>query len=50
MQTTPLPESNHVIGTLALRGVACLVAPMLFLAAFIVALASLPAAALRWGR
>jgi len=48
MQTTPIPESNRVMETIALRTLAFMLAPVLFTSLFAVALASLPAAALRW--
>jgi hypothetical protein len=48
MEMTPLShEPNRVMERLALRGVAFMLAPVLFAGAFTVALASLPAAALR---
>ena len=47
MQMTPIPESSHVVETLALRGLAVMLAPVVFVTVFTVALASLPAAAVR---
>ena len=47
MQMTPLRESNHVMERLVLRGLALMLAPVAFVGVFTVALASLPAAALR---
>ena len=47
MQTVPIPETSHVVETLALRGLAFMLAPVLFMTAFAVALASVPAVGLR---
>jgi len=49
MENTPIPpESNHTVETVALRGLAFMLAPLLFVSVFGIALASLPAAGLRW--
>ena len=46
--TPPIPEPGHVVETVALRGLAVLLAPVVFATTFAVALASIPAAGLRW--
>jgi len=43
----PLPQPNHVIERLALRELALVLAPVAFAGVLTVALASLPAAAVR---
>ena len=46
--TSPIREPGHVFETVALRGLAVLLAPVVFATTFAVALASIPAAGLRW--
>ena len=49
METHPIPETSGVpLETFALRGLAFMLAPLLFVSVFGIALVSLPAAALRW--
>jgi len=49
MEITPtIREPGHVVETVALRGLAVLLAPVVFATMFTVALASIPAAGLRW--
>ena len=44
----PIREPGHAVETVALRGLAVLLAPVVFATMFTVALASIPAAGLRW--
>jgi len=46
--TPPIREPGHVVETVVLRGLAVLLAPVVFATTFAVALASIPAAGLRW--
>jgi len=46
--TPPIRDPGHVVETIALRGLAVVLAPVVFATMFTVALASLPAAGLRW--
>ena len=46
--TSPIREPGHVVEAVALRGLAVLLAPVVFATTFAVALASIPAAGLRW--
>jgi len=46
--TSPIHEPSHVVEAIALRGLAFMLAPVMFVTVFTVALASLPAAGLRW--
>ena len=46
--TPPIREPGHVVETVALRGLAVLLAPVVFVTTFLVALASIPAVGLRW--
>jgi len=46
--TLPIRDPGHVAETIALRGLAVVLAPVVFATMFTVAVASLPAAGLRW--
>lgn len=46
--TPPVRQPGHVVETVVLRGLAVLLAPVVFATTFAVALASIPAAGLRW--